>query len=196
MICKGCGTTITEQTFSIYRKLCLPCFRRLPIQRLKAFCDYAVPFLVLVLFLPVFVFSHIFRRLWRSFLPLPFMRAEILQLMTPHFGYGGAIKYADGLKRGFQDYSPQRRHYCHHIPKFRNTSASSLFFTIGRKDGAVLRRDPKQLQKILDRRCSAPYKNKPRKQRRFNRDKHLPSITLVLSKAKIRRLHPRRLSPC
>ena len=193
MTCKRCGTTITEQTYSIYWKRCVPCFNRLPIQRLKKFCDYAVPFLVGLLFLPVYLTFYILRRLWRLISPVPFKRSEILRLMTPHFGCDGAIEYADGLRNGFQEGSLQRRSSRIQLPKSKNIDEAAHIFSIGREDGYALRRHPNNLKHILERRCKDPLRNKLRKRVTSKRNKRLSGISLIANRSPLRTQHKMEL---
>ena len=168
MNCKRCGKTITEHTFRLYRKRCVPCFNRLPMQRLKNLCSETLPILAMILALPILAVFHCLRKLWHTIAPVPFRRSEIISRMTPHFGPAGAIQYVNGLKKGFHKRIPRRVCYCgtHTIRTNSKTPDLTLCQTIGREDGARLQLKPMQLQKILDQRCSKPYKSRSRSPRR------------------------------
>lgn len=164
MNCKRCGKPITEQTFALYARRCVPCFHRLPFQRVCWFFTEALPIILgVVLLAPAFIVYAFLRRLWHRFAPVPYRRSEIIRLMTPHFGSNGATKYVNGLRHGFFERRSIRRcNYLSGAPRSKHQSATqrSRCYTIGREDGAWLRRAPKQLQQILDRRCYAPYRLK------------------------------------
>jgi hypothetical protein len=193
MTCRSCGTTITEQTFTIYRKRCVPCFNRFPIPHLKEFCEFSVVLVGLLLYFPVYITFRAFRRLWRSICPLPFKSTEIVRLMTPHFGYAGAIKYLSGLKNGFQEDSHLKRCCCvSHISSRKKAATPSIFYAIGQEDGTMLRRRPRQVQQILERRCSAPYKNKSRNKITIKRDNRQRGITFVVTNSVQRQLQTMR----
>ena len=159
MNCQRCKATITEQTCSLYRNRCVPCFNRLFIPRLKRFCSETLPFFALLLVIPAFAAFHLLLKLWHTIAPVPFRRSEIIRRMTPHFGLAGAIEYVNGLKNGFHEGIPRRVCFCgtHTIRSPQMTSVPPLCYIIGREDGAKLRRNSKQLKLILDQRCSAPY---------------------------------------
>lgn len=80
--------------------------------------------------------------------------------MTPYFGVNDAIDYVKGLRRGF--FEKHRVRICGtYVAPYRYRAMIPLdFYAIGREDGNWLRRAPGQLQRILDRRCSAPCQTK------------------------------------
>lgn len=161
MNCQRCGKPITEQTFAIYARRCVPCFRRMPFQRVRLFFTEGEFLFVLgLLLIPVFIACASIRRLWHRVRPVPFKRREIIRLMTPHFGIDGATDYVNGLRRGFLDGHSLRR--CGYICAHQLVKSPSRCNIIGREDGACLRRAPKRLPQILDRRCSAPFRTKSR----------------------------------
>jgi hypothetical protein len=192
MNCQRCGTTITEQTFSIYRRRCVPCFNRLPIARLKKFCSERLPFLALFFVIPVASAYHLLLRLWHIIAPVPFKRSEIIRLMTPHFGLSGAVKYVNGLKRGFHEGIPRRICGTHTIRNPKEITSRWPCYTIGREDGAKLRRNSKQLQQILDLRCSAPYQSKSTKPESPKSDKGRAGIKIGRLQRKHTRTHIRQ----
>lgn len=158
-----CKATITEQTFSHYRNRCVPCFNRPIIRSLKRFCSETLPFLALLFFvIPAFVAFHLALKLWHTIGPVPFRRSEIARRMTPHFGLAGALEYVKGLKKGFHGGIPRRVCFCgtHTRHSLQETSVPPLCYTIGREDGIKLRGNSKQLEQILDQRCSSPYQCK------------------------------------
>src|SRR6266481_4088830 len=100
--CQRCGKSITEYTFAHYDRRCVPCFQRMPLQRVCLFFTGG-EFVVLVgLFLiPVFLVYEQVRQLWQIVRPVPFKRHEILRPMTSHFGIERATEYVNGFRCGF-----------------------------------------------------------------------------------------------
>src|SRR6266536_3162900 len=187
MNCQRCGTTITEQTFSIYRRRCVTCFNRLPIPRLKKFCSETLPFLALFFVIPVASAYHLLLRLWQIIAPVPFKRSEIIRLMTPHFRLSGAVEYVNGLKKGFHEGMP--RLVCGTYLRAKKITSRSPCYTIGREDGAKLRRNSKQLQQILDLRCSAAYQSRSTKPESPKSDKRRAGIKIGRLQRKNTRTH-------
>jgi len=161
MNCQRCGKPITEQTFAIYARRCVPCFRRMPFQRVRLFFTEAeFLFVIGLLLIPVFIACASIRRLWHRVRPVPFKRQEIIHLMTPHFWTDGATDYVNGFRRGFLGSPPRMR--CGYARAHQLAQSPSRSYIIGREDGEWLCRAPNRLRQILDRRCSAPFRTKSR----------------------------------
>ncbi len=184
MNCQRCASTITEQAFSFYRGRCMPCFNRLFIRRFKSLCSDTVPFLLVLFFvifvIPVAAALDLLLRLWKTIARVPFRRSVIIDLMTPHFGLAGAIEYANGLKKGFDEGALARVSVCgtHTIRKPKKIPEPSLCYTVGCEDGKKLRRNSKRLQQILDLRCSTPFQSNSKKPKSPNSDRHCGVIKL------------------
>jgi hypothetical protein len=115
MKCQRCGKSITEYTFSYYARRCVPCFQRMPLQRVRLFFTGGEFVVVVGLFLiPVFLVYELVRQLWQNVRPVPFKRHEILRLMTSHFGIDGATEYVDGFRYGFVERSSLKHCGTHH----------------------------------------------------------------------------------
>lgn len=158
MNCESCGKSITEYTFVNYAQRCIPCFQRMPLQRVRLFFTHGGFDVLVALFLiPFFLLYEIVRLFWQMVRPVPFKRDEIYVLMTPHYGTEGAKKCIRGFRYGFVE-RPSRHCGCRRKVDSVDIrrSRESLAYIAGREDGAWLRRAPKQLQHILARRCSAP----------------------------------------
>jgi hypothetical protein len=129
MKCQRCGKSITEYTFAHYVRRCVPCFQRMPLQRVRSFFTED-GFVVLVgLFpIPVFLLYELVRQLWQKVRPVPFKRHEILRLMTSHFGIEGATEYVNGFRCGFVERPSLKHCGTHH-------SRQSRAYIAGREDG-------------------------------------------------------------
>jgi len=151
MTCKRCGKRITEQTALLYRRRCVPCFRRLPVQWLKSFGSEGLLTLLILGIAPFAFIYYKLRGLWSSIAPVPFRRSHIIDLMTPLFGFKGANAYLEGLRYGF--HNGNRTGDCcvisRPIERRSNHNFTSECRSAGRYDGAKLRRHPQKLQEIL-----------------------------------------------
>ncbi len=176
MNCHRCGKPITAQTFKIYRNRCVPCSKHRLIPRIQKFSRETLTILTVIILLPPIIVFELVRRSWCMVAPLPFRRNEIIRMLSSHFGTTGAIEYVNGLRYGYHE-GLRKRPCCSGIHS--DQPVLSICFTIGRDDGGRLRRDPKQLRRILDQRCSAPYKRKSRK-RALPRNKKSPRRELRL----------------
>src|SRR5205814_629708 len=112
--------------------------------------------------------------------------------MTPHFGADGAMDYFNGLRHGFLGSHSFRM--CGYRRADRSAQSLSRCNIIGREVGAWLRREPKRLRQILDRRCSDPFRTKsPAKifsiEKQIEKTFNLPRGSLEISR---RKFPPRR----